>query len=237
MLGVAQKLTVANGGNIYAFHGDQQWSSYTDYLWQFTSSPDLVPVPVDPPPTTFTPPYTPSPDGTTISGGTGSLVTDDGVWTFGPPQSGGWVPLLNGVIAQARQHAVTQVQVNAHGQLFAKITDVGWATWEQGVFQTATAPTSLPIPVSMDFSPSFGTPPFSTPIGTRLTTISVGMSDGSPFTGTLTITGGASPIEVGISGSDIVTIRSPLTGGGQVFSVLATQTGCTSGGYFDINAS
>src|ERR1700730_10021347 len=75
MFGVAQKLTVANGGNIYAFHGDQQWSSYTDYSWQFTTSPDLVPVPFDPTPTTFTPPYTPSPDGTTISGGTGSLVT------------------------------------------------------------------------------------------------------------------------------------------------------------------
>jgi hypothetical protein len=52
-------------------------------------SPNLVPAPVDPPPSNFAPPYTPSADGTAITGGTGSVVTDDGVWSFGAPMAGG----------------------------------------------------------------------------------------------------------------------------------------------------
>jgi hypothetical protein len=85
----------------------------------------------------------------------------------------------------------------------------------------------------MDFSPSFATPPFLTPAGTVLSTITITTSDGSPFTGTLSYSGSA---EMTLSGMNIVNVNSHIAGGGQTCSLEATQNGCTCGGYFSMNA-
>jgi hypothetical protein len=150
-----------------------------------------------------------------------------------------WVAQLNGVnLGGNSGPPVDQIQVNAHGQAFLHRTDQGWQTWEAWAMQPSAGPTSGAIPIDMNFSPSFGTPLGSSPIGTLITTVSVTTSNGSPFTGTLSINdAGNPPGDLGLSGMNIVTLRSPLTGGGQVFVVTATQNGCTYTGYFDINAS
>jgi hypothetical protein len=232
--GAFQQMTVTNGGNLYAKGADQIWWSFTNYKWLDDGSPDLVPVPLPPPPSTFHPPYTPSADGTAITGGTGSVVTDDGVWSFGAASGSGWIPTLNGLNLVG---PCDRIQVNAHGQAFLRNSDNGmWFVWEANTAFPATAPTSAPIPIAMDFSPSFATPAFLTPIGTIITTVSVKTSDGSPFTGTLSISGGTSPSDLGVSGMNLVTLNSPLHGNGQVFTVTATQNGCTYRAYFDINA-
>ena len=86
----AQAIRIDFGGNVFFLTtgNDRWWYQFVGYDADafFVGSPDIVPAsvvtsPVSP--TTFDPPYTPSPDGTTISGGTGSLTTADGIWTFG----------------------------------------------------------------------------------------------------------------------------------------------------------
>jgi len=237
----AQRMTVANGGNLYVFTFDQQWWSWTDYFWLFNDSPNLNPMPIDPLPTTFAPPYTPSPDGTSISGGVGSVTTDDGVWSFGAAETGGWVPMLNGVPAAIGKKATTEIQVNAHGQAFLHIVNDGgfWATWEGSTYQPSSGPTSGPIPIDVTFSPSLGLPPHDSPVGTLLTTILVTMSDGSTFSGTLSLSGsGDAALSPSSSvGPNLVTTQSPFPWGGQLFYVTATQNGCTYTGIFDTNAT
>jgi hypothetical protein len=237
----AQRMTVTNGGNLYVFTFDQQWWVWTHYFWDFNDSPNLNPVPLSySPPSAFVPPYSPSPDGATISGGTGSAVTDDGVWSFGSAQDGGWLPLLNG-IPVGNLSAATEIRVNSHGQAFLNLTYSGgwWATWEGFTYQPSSGPTSGPIPINIIFSPSFGLPPHDSPVGTLLTTISVTMSDGSIFSGTLSLTGtGDAALSPSSSiGPNLVTTISPFPFGGHEYVVTATQNGCTYTGAFTVNAT
>jgi hypothetical protein len=85
---------------------------------------------LDPLPT-YSPAYAPSPDGTTITGGTGTVTTVDGVWSFGAPYSGG------GLEFNAERHPrisvgasgigygaggatpVSTIEVNSYEQLYA----------------------------------------------------------------------------------------------------------------------
>ena len=230
--GAFQQMTVTNGGNLYAKGADQIWWSFTNYAWLDDGSPDIVPVPLPPPPSNFHPPYTPSLDGTTISGGVGNVTTADGVWGFGAATGSGWFTTLNGLQVGG---PCNQIQVNAHGQAFFRNSDSGaWFVWESNTSFPAVAPTSGPIPIALDFTPSFAMPAFLTPIGTVIATITVTTSNGSPFAGTLTMSGTTS--DLGVSGRNIVTQNSPLQGNGQVFVVTATQNGSTFRGYFTMNA-
>src|SRR5439155_22642000 len=107
-----------------------------------TTPPDIWPTPPALP-GSFLLPYTPSADGTAISGGTGILTTRDGLWTFGASGGGGWQLMRNGVPVwvQGSQpvsigsstpgttYVVTNVQVNSHGCLFFQTTDTVWHVW------------------------------------------------------------------------------------------------------------
>jgi hypothetical protein len=74
------------------------------------------------------PPPVLSPDGATLAGTTGSLVTADGTWTFSPTTGpGGNLILLNGTNANAGQ-AVSMLVANG-GQMYVLNTDPDWFLW------------------------------------------------------------------------------------------------------------
>src|SRR5262249_50953613 len=130
-------LRVANQGNLYALTYDKLWYMFGNYQWlgggdstDEGADPPASWVPISPPVTPTPPlpmrkpPFTPSPDGTSIQGGTGSLVTADGVWTFGAPSGSGWEIQLNGI--PAASGTASELQVNGHAQLFALLPS-GWS--------------------------------------------------------------------------------------------------------------
>src|SRR5438105_14119696 len=99
--GQCQILRVDHGGNLDGlFTGDELWFYWGGNSWQgntgldHTTPPDIWPTPPALP-GSFLLPYTPSADGTAISGGTGILTTRDGLWTFGASGGGGWQLMLN----------------------------------------------------------------------------------------------------------------------------------------------
>jgi len=108
--GVASKLEVSNGGKLYALGTDGNW-----YLWTGTW------VASNPSGNNNT-----SPDGTTISGGVGSLVTTSRMWTFGTARSGGnWDLLFNGTSVGIG----SELEVSQGGQMFGVGTDGTWYRW------------------------------------------------------------------------------------------------------------
>jgi len=188
------------------------------------------------PPTTLNPPYTPSADGTTISGGSGSLTTADGVFTFGPG-SGNWPPYLNGIPISVRPNGsnVLSLKVSAQGNLFAQASNnsLWYAYLNFNWYPAGASVTAGPIPLEANLSVNLRTDLHTTTkIGTVVATISVKMSDGSPFSGSMSVAGG-SPF-VGVSGSApdyaLVTVGAPAIGSFG-FTVTATQNGvATSSG-------
>jgi hypothetical protein len=110
---VAQAIKIDFGGNVFFLttQNDRRWFQFVGYnaSAHFVGSPNIDPTMVvssPAPPTTFNPPYTPSADGTTISGGSGSLTTADGVFSFGSG-SGNWPPYLNGTPIRLGRMAAT----------------------------------------------------------------------------------------------------------------------------------
>ncbi len=121
--GVANKLEVLNGGKLYHFGTDHRWYVWgSGGGWLVTSDPHPAP-----------PPPPPSPDGSAISGGTGSLVTANGTWTFGistPAYPGYWVILLNN--QQAQGGVANKLEVLNGGKLYHFGTDHRWYFWAGG---------------------------------------------------------------------------------------------------------
>ncbi len=207
---------VGFGGNLFAMlTADQLVAGWTDSAWNgdngatgpgpFTGFPGFggaaeVPAGTPTPPALPTPwagPYTPSSDGTAISGGTGSLTSargDGGVWTFGASGGGGWVLQRQGITVSTTNsgslnpYVVTDMQINAQGSLFFKTVDTVWHVWN--CWQpnpVATVPTAGPIPVSINFSPPLPHVTVGSADGVFVSNVIVTMSDGSPFAGTLSI--------------------------------------------------
>ena len=88
---------------------------------------------------------------------------------------------------------------------------------------------SLPTPTGVTFVTKMTSLPDNSPAGTAIATVSVPMSDGSAFTGTL----GASPSGVvAISGKNLVLARALTSAdnGLQTWSATATQNGVTVSG-------
>ncbi len=116
--GGGSKMEVNNGGKLYALGTNNNW-----YVWTGTWVPsnpngnDNI-----------------SPDGTAISGGSGSLITSLGTWTFGTFRgSGNWDLLLNGNSAGIG----SELEVSQGGQMFGVGTDGTWyryngSTWVHG---------------------------------------------------------------------------------------------------------
>jgi len=121
---------VANGGQMYAFGQDSRWYVWQSGAWALTSAP--------PPP-----PPDVSPDGSTISGGTGTLVTAHGTWTFGGPASpGNWLILLNGTVAGGG--VASELEVTNGGRMYAFGQDSRWYVWQGGAWTLTSAPPPPP---------------------------------------------------------------------------------------------
>src|SRR5208282_6226776 len=123
----AQQLRVDEGGNLWALSFDQLWFSWQGYTW-WGNATDTIGPSLYPPPAPINPPYPVSGDDSTLSSTSGSLSTVDGVWTI---DSSGY-PNLNGIIVRYGPNpvfAVSQLQVNAHGQMFLKDTGGIWHLW------------------------------------------------------------------------------------------------------------
>jgi hypothetical protein len=232
-LPIFQQLWVDFGGNIYGITNDQIWYGWQNYSWQtndgmdLTSGPATTPVPPSLP--SYAPPYTPSAEGTTISGGIGTLVTTDGTFSFGAASGPGWRLMLNGIpIAVGGTSFTTYMIVDtmtvyATGQLFFRMAaDSTWRCWTGNQAHWSTGPTASPVPVAMSLSPSRPQLAASSSIGTHVGTVSATMSDGSGFSGTISI---GDTTNFAVSGSSIVTAVSPFAS--SITSLAVTQNGTT----------
>ncbi|MBV8293492.1 MAG: hypothetical protein JOY55_17070 [Mycobacterium sp.] len=237
----AERMEVNYGGQLFALSHDEIWHAWTGYTWVVISSPSLVdpstlgaPLPAPP---LYTPPYTPSTDGSTLaSGAAGTLMTADGSWSFGAVNGSGWQIELNGtslgiLMAQWPNPGylqADQLEVDG-GQLFYHDTQLSaWRIWEGNFGQSVTGPTALPVPVGSTFSPAMPSLSATSAPGTLVTTITVTTSDGSAFSGVLTVTNfdGTAESAIVLSGSTLV-MGSGGTAGDYGLMVTATQNGCS----------
>jgi hypothetical protein len=125
--GIGSKMEVSNGGKLYALGTDGNWYLWTGSTWT-PGSPQGA---------------TASPDGTIISGGTGSLTTSAGTWTFGGSvASGEWSILLNG--SSAGGGAGSKMEVSNGGKLYALGTDGKWYLWTGSTWTPGTPTGSNP---------------------------------------------------------------------------------------------
>jgi len=136
-----------------------------------------------------------SADGTTLSiGNSGTLVSIDGTWSFGPESGGGGNLLLNGV--QANGGWGNELVIAQGGHAFALNTQGYWYEWLNGAWPRTTNP------LGSGAGTPAGQPPTSTGCGT------------SYSTGVLTL-GGA--------GTNTVTISSVGTAVGNVIVGVTAQ--------------
>jgi len=240
-----RQMVVDNGGNLYGLTFSSIWNVWDSYSWLYDGAYPPGSTTLDPlPPQQVTPPFTPSPDGTTITGGTGSLTSIDGVWSFGAPNGSGWNLMLNGTLVgiSGGNHATDMIEINSHGQVWVR--DPGganWRLWLEQVLTTSPPPTSLPIPIGISIVPSDNTTISHTaPIGTLIAAITVTMSDGSAFAGSYTVGGnGNSNVYAAMSGNNLNVSVSPIpdygTGTSEAIPIHATQNGFTIYKLFDVN--
>jgi hypothetical protein len=194
--------TGGTGLNVFFLttQNDRWWYQYTGYNFGlFNGSPFLDPSAVGyspGPPTTFSPPYTPTPG--TISG-SGTLTSDDGIWTL----SGGTVSLNGRAMASPPPGGpATDLTVSATGQLFAKAGGT-WQVWLD--FNWYAAGTSVPVgPIPIRVTVTVASPYYpgyavsqnlatgvttgtATGFGTVVANIAVTMSNGGAFSGSLSV--------------------------------------------------
>ena len=107
-----------------------------------------------------------------------------------------------------------------------RLTDgTTWYYWAGDQINASTGPTAGPVPDDVQFSPLANpTINHSDPIDTVVAIVVVTMSDGSPFSGRLALSGPSAASYFTISGSQIVTAVTPVPNGDYI-SVTATQNG------------
>jgi hypothetical protein len=172
-----------------------------------------------------------SPDGTFSCPPSGAALVDKDKnnWTWNTP---GNAVLINGVVPVGGG-AASQMLIQNGGQFF--VLSNAWWKWNGGANPNAgfgssspsVIPPRCPTPpasISMTLSPSSPTLPDNSPAGTRVCSVSVTMSDGSPFTGTLTT---SDTTLFAISGSSVVTARALTSSddGPHSTTITATQSG------------
>jgi lysophospholipase L1-like esterase len=140
---IAGKLEVSNGGKLYALGTDGNWYVWTGAGWTFGS-----------PSGNGNGNGSVSPDGTVISGGSGSLTTSQGTWTFGSSVGfGEWYVLLN--TSSAGGGAGSKLEVSNGGHLYVLGTDGNWYLWT-GSGWTLGSPSDITGPVSPDGTATSG---------------------------------------------------------------------------------
>lgn len=153
-----------------------------------------------------TPPVSISVDGTTSTAPNGpSLVTSAGTWTWAgaaPGRPGEYYISLNSNVTDGIGNLM---EVAKGGNLYVNTVSYGWFVRQNGTWVSTSNPNPPPTPVSISLSPA-SVPSLSgqTPIGTRLSTATVTMSDGSPFNGIIT-TSNTDLFDV--SGMNVITKR------------------------------
>jgi hypothetical protein len=186
---------------------DRWWYQYTGYNFGLFVGGNTIPPYFDPAsvqyspgsPTTFSPPYTPTPG--TISG-SGTLTSDDGIWTL----SSGTVSLNGRAMASPPPGGpATDLTVSATGQLFAKAGGT-WQVWLDFNWYAAGStvpagpiPIRVTVTVASPYYPGYavaqnlatGVTTLTTagPPGTGVivATIAVTMSNGGAFSGSLSV--------------------------------------------------
>jgi hypothetical protein len=249
--------------NIFGISFDDIWFSFSNYLWVFNNGSPPAPNPNYTPtqnpgggtvrqlPTAWNPPYTTSGENAFITGGTGSLTTEDGVWTFGAVSGSGWMVQLNGIPVAKTNNPdnilpATKLQVASRGCMFALDTSAQWHVWTGHTWSLSTGPTNLPIPKRMRFSPIVGgvnviqseaaishTAPAGTFIAQILIETSYGLGYG--FSGTLSVTDNIGDNIGGISGTNLVVGTGTLAANnGYTLVVTATMNGASYGNVFNL---
>lgn len=188
------QLWTDHGGNVYAFiNGDNGFAMYYNCGWIASgdTSGRFAPVAgytLPSPP--FTPGYTPSPDGTTITAPTASTVTtQDGVWGI---ISGNLA--LNGIPVVWNRSGnnnsypppfldASVVAVNSHGTLFyQRMLDTTWRCMSGLQANPSTGPTSSPVPVNLAMTLVSGTSAnvsHTAASGTAIASLQMTLSDGT----------------------------------------------------------
>ncbi len=238
------QLWIEGKGNLYGVSFDQLWSGWDRYTWVGNGGADFVSGPsvTDPGPLpTYNPPYTPSLDNSTISGGTGSLITNEGKWEFGAVASGewpGWHLQLNGIevweyLGGPGPVVVDQMTVHSHGRMFYHRTEgfkAGWRLWAMHQQNDSTGPTAAPVPIDLTISPSRAQLPSGIQPNKFVADIVTKTSDGSPFTGSFTMATTDNSTFFKIVGSQILVNTTPPNN--FYINVLrATQNGATIQSY------
>jgi hypothetical protein len=242
----ASELWVDQGGNVYAFvSGDSGFYMY--YNGWITSgdtgaryAPAAGYVLPNPP---FTPGYTPSPDGTTITAPTASTVTtQDGVWGI----SGG-VLTLNGTLVVDNRNsnnsgyppngmAASVVEVNSNGNLFFQFTpDSSWRSMAGLQANPSTGPTSSPVPKNLNMTLASGVLPNASPTapsGTVVASLQMTLTDGSvvaPLTSEVTFLNQSGfPLSLSYVSPNLQTNGNNLSSGNYQQLILeATRNGTT----------
>jgi hypothetical protein len=240
-----RQLVVDKGGQLFGLTFSSIWNVWDDYSFMYDGNYPNAGTTYDPlPPHQVTPPFTPSSDGTTITGGTGSLTSIDGNWSFGAVNGVGWNLMLNGtpVGLAGGTYACDTIELNSHGQVWVRDPGTAnWRLWLEQVLTTSPPPTSLPIPIGISMVPSNNTTISHTaPIGTLIAAITVTMSDGSAFAGSYTVgANGNGHVYAAMSGNNLNVSVSPIpdygTGTSEAISIHATQNGFTIFKLLDVN--
>ena len=126
-VGIGSKIEVANGGHVYGLGTNNRWFIWQNGSWVATTNPN--------------PSF--SPDGSIISGGSGSLQSSDGIWSFGIAESaypGNWDILLNGQAVGIG----SEIEVANGGHVYAVGTDNRWYIWQNGSWVAMTNPNPSP---------------------------------------------------------------------------------------------
>jgi hypothetical protein len=130
---------------------------------------------------------------------------------------------------------VLSLKVSAQGNLFAQASNnsLWYAYLNFDWYPAGASVTAGPIPLEANLSVNIRTDlQTTTSIGTVVATITVKMSNGSPFSGTMSVAGGSTYLGVSGSGRNyaLVTVGAPVIGA-LSFMVTATQNGiATSSG-------
>jgi hypothetical protein len=224
-------------GRIYGVDHDQIWGQWSGYHWSdnFGQAPDfdyLSGPGLDPPPQplpTYAPPYTPSAENTSISGGTGSLTTAHGIWGFGTAGGGGWRATLNGIELQSNAVGFPTfdlMTVYGHSRMFLRRTDGSWSFWALHQENPSTGPTAAAVPINLTIAPSRPQLAPGPAPNSLVADISVTMSDGSAFTGSFTIATNNVLAPFKIVGSQILIDTTPPNDF-YINKISATQNGAT----------
>ena len=225
--GIGFVMEVANGGKLYLNTKDKGWYIWTGTAFVLNGGPPPAPPPPPPPPAPPPPPGI-SPDGTKSAAPNGlALVTAAGTWTWGAAAVGrpGENQInLNGVYAPG---IGSLMEVANGGKLYVETAAASWFVWTNTGFVPSGDPAAPPPTLTaIVLSPAKVTIPDNAPSGTFVASATVTTSDGSPFTGTLVLSGPDAAM-FAVSGMNIVTARAfaPADDGMHTTTVTAHQGG------------